>query len=79
MIVFFILLLCCCCNGPTFLFSNPDEKDFCGYECQTSDCSGHMAGYLWASKYDYYTYSQCIGGNSNSFREGCRAYVDGCD
>lgn len=47
---------------------------FLGYRC-TSDCSGHLAGYNWASRRGASGYASCTG-NSQSFIEGCRAYVD---
>ena len=49
-------------------------KTFGDYDC-TSDCSGHEAGYEWASKQDITEDYEC-GGNSNSFVEGCRAFVE---
>lgn len=47
---------------------------FHGYEC-TDDCSGHEAGYNWAEEKDIDDIDNC-GGNSQSFIEGCQAYVD---
>lgn len=47
--------------------------EFHGYEC-TFDCSGHRAGYEWAERKGIYDEDDC-GGNSNSFVQGCRAYV----
>ena len=47
---------------------------FGGYEC-TEDCSGHEAGYNWAEENDISDEYDCDG-NSNSFNEGCTAYVD---
>jgi len=44
------------------------------WEC-TSDCSGHDAGYEWASENGISDPSDC-GGNSTSFIEGCEAYAN---
>lgn len=44
------------------------------WEC-TSDCSGHDAGYDWASENGIEDPSEC-GGNSVSFIEGCEAYAN---
>ncbi len=41
----------------------------------TGDCSGHEAGYNWASDHGIGDTSDC-GGNSNSFIEGCISYVE---
>ncbi len=46
---------------------------FYGYDC-TEDCSGHEAGYAWAEENGIYDEYDCDG-NSNSFNEGCTAYV----
>ena len=43
------------------------------YPC-SQDCSGHLAGYMWASKHDITDPNDC-GGNSQSFMEGCIAYT----
>jgi hypothetical protein len=51
------------------------QKTFYGYDCK-GDCSGHVAGYNWASNKNVSDFSEC-GGNSNSFIEGCYAYVQG--
>jgi hypothetical protein len=52
---------------------------FHGYDC-TDDCSGHEAGCRWAEDKDISDEDDCTG-NSESFIEGCKAYVaDGnCD
>ena len=47
---------------------------FHGYEC-TEDCSGHEAGYEWAENNDISDTYDCDG-NSQSFIEGCEAYVE---
>lgn len=49
-------------------------QTFKGYDC-TQDCSGHEAGYDWAERKGIASENDC-GGNSNSFIEGCRAYVE---
>jgi len=49
-------------------------QSFMGYEC-TEDCSGHEAGYEWAEDNDISDIYDC-GGNSDSFIEGCQAYVE---
>ena len=51
-----------------------EAETFHGYEC-TDDCSGHEAGYNWAEENDISDENDCDG-NSNSFNEGCRAYVE---
>lgn len=49
-------------------------QTFQGYPC-TADCSGHEAGYDWAQASGVTDESGC-GGNSNSFIEGCKAFVE---
>lgn len=44
------------------------------WEC-TEDCSGHDAGYEWASENEITDPYDCDG-NSNSFIEGCEAYAN---
>ncbi|WP_210337718.1 hypothetical protein [Mesorhizobium sp. INR15] len=44
------------------------------YDC-TEDCSGHKAGYDWAQQNGVSDTSDCSG-NSQSFIEGCEAYVE---
>ena len=41
----------------------------------SGDCSGHTAGYEWAEQKDIDDVDDCSG-NSNSFIEGCEAYVE---
>jgi len=41
----------------------------------TDDCSGHDAGYEWASDHGITDPDDC-GGNSDSFIEGCQAYAN---
>ena len=50
------------------------QSYFGSYPC-TSDCSGHEAGYNWAEQKGIDQADDC-GGNSRSFIEGCRAYVE---
>lgn len=50
------------------------NSTFHGYEC-TEDCSGHKAGFEWAEENDISDVDDC-GGNSQSFIEGCEAYVE---
>lgn len=49
-------------------------QTFKGYIC-TEDCSGHQAGYDWAEDNGITDESDC-NGNSNSFNEGCQAWVE---
>lgn len=51
----------------------PTRGTFHGYRC-TDDCSGHRAGYAWAGRLQLQAASSC-GGNSQSFIEGCWAWV----
>ena len=53
---------------------DPPTQTFSGYDC-TGDCSGHEAGYDWAEDKGITDIDDC-GGNSNSFIEGCQAYVE---
>ena len=50
------------------------QETFHGYDC-TDDCSGHEAGYDWAARNDITDERDCDG-KSQSFNEGCQAYVD---
>nr|WP_019860870.1 hypothetical protein [Mesorhizobium loti] len=58
------------------LFAAPAsaQETFHGYDC-TDDCSGHQAGYDWAAKNDITDERDCDG-DSQSFNEGCQAYVE---
>lgn len=47
---------------------------FRGIPC-TDDCSGHRAGYEWAERLQLQAATSC-GGNSQSFIEGCLAWVN---
>ena len=61
----------------TCWFNPSQAQTFGGYDC-TEDCSGHKAGYDWAEQNSISSEDNC-GGNSNSFEEGCKAYVDDSD
>ncbi|MDX8495296.1 hypothetical protein RFN29_27430 [Mesorhizobium sp. VK22B] len=50
------------------------QETFHGYDC-TDDCSGHEAGYDWAARNDITDERDCDG-DSQSFNEGCQAYVE---
>ncbi len=50
------------------------QETFHGYDC-TDDCSGHEAGYDWAASNDITDERDC-NGDSQSFNEGCQAYVE---
>jgi hypothetical protein len=60
-------------NWPVYNNSG-SSYTFNGYDC-TEDCSGHEAGYEWATENDIDDVSDCDG-NSNSFNEGCYSYVE---
>ncbi|MBA1374958.1 hypothetical protein [Sphingomonas ursincola] len=51
-----------------------EQGSYAGSGC-TVDCSGHEAGYNWASDNGITDPDSC-GGNSWSFVEGCRAYAE---
>lgn len=51
-----------------------EQISFKGYSC-TVDCSGHKAGYEWASS-NYISDKNNCSGNNRSFIEGCWAWVD---
>ncbi|MDR1081255.1 MAG: hypothetical protein LBQ79_09935 [Deltaproteobacteria bacterium] len=64
-----IILLAALCAPAT-----PAAADtFFGYDC-TDDCSGHEAGYDWAESSGVGDSDDCTG-NSESFIEGCRAWL----
>ena len=48
--------------------------EFHGFQC-TKDCSGHRAGYEWAERKSITSQEGCRG-RSNSFIEGCYAWVN---
>ena len=50
------------------------QETFHGYDC-IDDCSGQEAGYDWAQRNDIADEADCDG-NSQSFNEGCQAYVE---
>lgn len=54
--------------------NHESHQTFHGYEC-TEDCSGHEAGYEWAEENDIDDEDDCSG-DSDSFDEGCQAYVE---
>jgi hypothetical protein len=49
---------------------------YAGLNC-TVDCSGHEAGYSWAEQNSIDDEDYCPDGDSESFHEGCIAYVEG--
>lgn len=51
---------------------------FAGYNCHSHQCAGHQAGWEWASEHDITDLADCEG-NSQSFIEGCEAYVTNTD
>lgn len=69
--IFYVLTSFACASFEQTAMAQP--LSFGGYTC-SSDCSGHIAGFNWASARRVKSTSQCTG-NSNSFREGCFVYV----
>ena len=69
---FFVLVALFLSASPPAAF--PQDRTFGGYDC-TVDCSGHKAGYEWAEQNNISDESGC-NGNSQSFEEGCKAYVE---
>lgn len=57
----------------TFFLTNAFAESFKGYECR-QDCSGHVAGYNWATKKGIKILKECEG-KSESFIEGCKSWV----
>ena len=53
---------------------DPSPGSVGDYGC-TQDCSGHHAGYRWASQHSISSVDDC-GGKSWSFEEGCKAYAE---
>ncbi len=53
-----------------------NTQDRTGLDC-TVDCSGHEAGYRWAKQHSIDDEDYCPDGDSESFHEGCIAYVQG--
>ena len=54
--------------------SSRPNLQFGNYVC-TVDCSGHQAGYDWAENNSIDDEDDCTG-NSQSFIEGCKQYVE---
>jgi len=52
------------------------DRTYAGFNC-TVDCSGHEAGYRWAEQHSIDDEDYCPDGDSESFHEGCIAYVEG--
>jgi hypothetical protein len=52
------------------------DRTYAGFNC-TVDCSGHEAGYRWAERNSIDDEDYCPDGDSESFHEGCIAYVEG--
>ena len=59
--------------NPGSTYRAPYSPTFAGYGC-TIDCSGHEAGQAWAERNAIDDEDDCRG-NSQSFIEGCQAYV----
>jgi hypothetical protein len=61
----------------TFVFAQTatsDNRKYDDFDCM-ENCSGHAAGYAWAEQHDVVDEADCPLGNSQSFREGCLAFV----
>ena len=56
--------------------ANTRDRTHAGLDC-TVDCSGHEAGYRWAEQHSIDDEDYCPDGDSESFYEGCIAYVRG--
>jgi hypothetical protein len=52
------------------------DRTYAGFNC-TVDCSGYEAGYRWAEQNSIDDEDYCPDGDSESFHEGCIAYVEG--
>ena len=52
------------------------DRTYAGFNC-TVDCSGHEAGYRWAEQHSIDDEDYCPDGDSESFYQGCIAYVWG--
>jgi hypothetical protein len=50
-------------------------EDLRGNSGCSQNCSGHEAGYRWGETHDILTSEEC-GGGDESFKEGCRSYVE---
>jgi len=53
------------------------DRTHAGFNCCTVDCSGHEAGYRWAEQNSIDDEDYCPDGDSESFQQGCIAYVRG--
>jgi hypothetical protein len=60
--------------GPISPSANAQELREAGCTVDTVDCAAHEAGYEWASLNNVDSVDDCPG-NSDSFIEGCQAYV----
>jgi hypothetical protein len=58
-----------------FSFVNAEEAHGTDCAIETVDCSAHEAGYEWADLNSIDDVDDCSG-NSDSFIDGCRAYVE---
>jgi|GEM_PF-3107760 len=58
--------------------SDANYEDVADTSQCTQDCSGHDAGFEWARNHDISDAADC-GGDSQSFIEGCQAYVTTLD
>ena len=65
----FLLSSCGASHRPT------SYRESRGTAACKSDCSGHEAGWRWAAAHGLSDENRC-GGNNESFREGCRAFVE---
>jgi len=70
----YLLLFSACTVLVGFGPVNAQDRSFGDHEC-TDDCADHAAGYQWAEKYQITESSECPLDNSESFREGCLAYM----
>jgi hypothetical protein len=52
------------------------DRTYAGFNC-TVECSGHEAGHRWAEQHSIDDEDYCPDGDSESFYEGCIAYVRG--
>jgi hypothetical protein len=60
--------------GPVSPRANAQELREAGCTVDTVECAAHEAGYEWASLNNVDSVDDCSG-NSDSFIEGCQAYV----
>ena len=58
------------------VYANTQDRSYAGFNC-TVDCSGHEAGYRWAERHGIDDEDYCPDGTSQSFYEGCIAYIQG--